>query len=120
MTRLSEPLKDILDQHAMNATEITRCFVASPSFEQWQQTAWSCIQGDNGFIDLLCEMALAMTEMERAMDPLGAPWDSDDLPIDWRDCCQMFADLMIAEWLEGSVPDAREALARVMKGSGNA
>lgn len=106
--------KDLLDQHAMNAVELSFAFRASDRYCTWQDRCWGRIGGDNGQTDLLCAMALAMTEMERRMGA-DAPWDTTDPPLDWRECCDAFAGAVIDAMLTlADPPDVRRILGTLM------
>jgi hypothetical protein len=108
--------KDLLDQHAMNAVELSFAFRASADYLAWQDRCWGRIGGDNGQTDLLCAMALAMTEMERRMGK-DAPWDTTDLPMDWRECCNAFAAAVIDAMLTlDDPPDVARILVALVGG----
>lgn len=91
MKHISRDIRDLLDQHAMNAVEIATSFIAQPTYDAWRERFWSTVGGDNGQTDLLCNMAFAMTRVEASVGINTPFWESEDLPLDWRDACDAFA-----------------------------
>lgn len=100
----------LLDQHAMNAVELGRCLREDDAYPAFLEVRGE-FGGENGETDLLCAMAMALTRFERRFGS-DAPWDSDRLPFDWRDCCSAFASAVLKVIVEtGQMPVVSDVLA---------
>lgn len=118
MSPFPRELRNLIDNHTMNAIQIAANVHLHQDYLRWRETFSSKLGGENGEVDILCAMAFAMTAAEAAVDKDVAFWESEDLRCDWRECCEAFADFLIsfsfANWRPPTTAELQSALSNII------